>query len=534
VRRLSTSALTLVAVLFALAETAPAATIRGTSRADRLVGTPRPDTVFGLAGGDSVDGRAGADFLDGGRGVDLLAGGRGNDRVSAEMDGAIDTVTCGAGRDVVTADLADRVARDCETISRQLSRDPYRNADSQHETQVEPDSFAFGSTIVTTFQSGRYFDGGASNIGFATSTDGGRTWTSGFLPGLTIFSSPPGRAARVSDPVVAYDAVHGVWLIASLAVSPAVSELFVSRSTDGLTWSPPVTAARAVTAFLAYDKEWIACDNWPTSRFRGRCYLSFTDLVNRALSTQSSSDGGLTWTPPVPGPRLPTVGAQPVAQPDGTLVIVYIGVDAIDVVRSLDGGASFTASATISEVVEREVPLMRAPPLPSVEADASGRIFVAWHDCRFRVPCRGNDIVFSSSSDGISWTQPARVPISPASSPATYFVPGLAVDPSTSGSSGRIAIAYHAMPTAACFLACRVDVGLIVSATGGASWRAAERLNAQSMLVPWIADTNSGRMTGDYISTSFVDGIPIPVFSLASEPAGLGRFRQAIFARQPR
>jgi len=32
---------------------------------------------------------------------------------------------------------------------------------SQHGTEVEPDTFAFGSTIVAAFRVGRSFDGGA-------------------------------------------------------------------------------------------------------------------------------------------------------------------------------------------------------------------------------------------------------------------------------------------------------------------------------------------------------------------------------------
>ena len=38
----------------------------------------------------------------------------------------------------------------------QISSDPYTNTDSQHATQVEPDSFSFGSTIVTALKSSRY------------------------------------------------------------------------------------------------------------------------------------------------------------------------------------------------------------------------------------------------------------------------------------------------------------------------------------------------------------------------------------------
>jgi hypothetical protein len=56
-----------------------------------------------------------------------------------------------------------------------ISSDPYKNPDSNHKTQVEPDTLAFGNTIVSVFQSGRFFDGGASNIGFAPSPNGGQT-----------------------------------------------------------------------------------------------------------------------------------------------------------------------------------------------------------------------------------------------------------------------------------------------------------------------------------------------------------------------
>lgn len=84
----------------------------------------------------------------------------------------------------------------------QLSRDPYTNADSQHFTELEPDTYSFGSTIVAAFQAGRFADGGSSNNGWATSTDGGLTWKTGFLPGATQFTGGP--YTRVSDPVVTY------------------------------------------------------------------------------------------------------------------------------------------------------------------------------------------------------------------------------------------------------------------------------------------------------------------------------------------
>src|SRR5437762_2442000 len=129
----------------------------------------------------------------------------------------------------------------------EVSSDPYTNTTSQHATELEPDTFANGSTVVAAFQVGRFFNGGGTNIGFARSGDGGTTWTHGFLAGLTATSGVGGttgaRFERVSDPSVAFDAKHGVWLISSIPITSSllVPFVFVSRSTDdGLTWSSPV------------------------------------------------------------------------------------------------------------------------------------------------------------------------------------------------------------------------------------------------------------------------------------------------------
>src|SRR5260370_1286402 len=73
----------------------------------------------------------------------------------------------------------------------QISSDPFTNPTSQHATQVEPDTYSFGSTIVSVFQSGRFTDGGSSDIGWGTSTDNSTTWTHGFLPRITPYTSPP-------------------------------------------------------------------------------------------------------------------------------------------------------------------------------------------------------------------------------------------------------------------------------------------------------------------------------------------------------
>jgi hypothetical protein len=156
-------------------------------------------------------------------------------------------------------------------------------------------------------------------------------------------------------------------------------------------------------------------------------------------------------------------------------------------------------------------------------------VYVVWQDCRFRTSCATNDIVLSTSKNGTTWSAVTRVPIDPTTSSADHFIPGLAVDKTTSGSSARLALTYYFYPNANCSSStCELDVGFIDSVNGGASWSAPTQL-AGPMSLSWIAATSQGSMVGDYISTSFSAGKAIPVFVLASAPSD-GAFNEAATA----
>src|SRR5579862_3820379 len=145
-----------------------------------------------------------------------------------------------------------------------MSSDPYTIAPGQHATEVEPHMLANGSTLVAAFQTGRISPGGATDIGWATSTDGGTTWSHGFLPELTT-GEGSGPYDAASDPAVAYDAKHAVWMISSLPLSnsSATPAVVVSRSTDGgFTWQSPVSVD---ATSQSSDKNWIVCDSWLSS-----------------------------------------------------------------------------------------------------------------------------------------------------------------------------------------------------------------------------------------------------------------------------
>src|SRR5881409_1306936 len=144
-----------------------------------------------------------------------------------------------------------------------IATDPFTNPTSQHATIVEPDTYSFGSSIVAAAQWGRFTDGGASDIGVSVSTNNGSSWTAQALPGITVYSTPAGPYARISDPSVAYDAAHNVWMVSGLALDASLNGVAVtlSRSTNGgATWNNPVNVAVA-SGTENFDKNWTVCDN---------------------------------------------------------------------------------------------------------------------------------------------------------------------------------------------------------------------------------------------------------------------------------
>lgn len=396
-----------------------------------------------------------------------------------------------------------------------VSADPFTDPSSQHATEVEPDTFASGSTVVAAYQVGRSVTGGANDIGYARSPNGGSNWTtSGFLPGLTstagAYADPASPYVDVSDPSVAYDPSHDVWLIASIPVLPDGSTpgVLVSRSTNGgRTFGPRVQIPAPPVKRVDLDKSWIVCDGTPTSSHYGTCYTEFDNAAeDEQVYMSSSTDGGVTWsTPTSPAGAPKGLGGQPLVQPNGTVIVPFWTINkTVDVFRSTDGGSSWTSATTISKTVfHSDAGGIRTDPLPSAEIDGAGKVYVSWEDCRFRKSCSSNDIVFSTSSDGLNWSATARVPIDGVNSTVDHFLPGLAVDPATSGGGAHLALVYYFYPNTACtVITCQLEVGFISSPDGGAHWGAPTTL-AGPMSLTDLAATTQGPMVGDYMSTSF-------------------------------
>jgi hypothetical protein len=413
----------------------------------------------------------------------------------------------------------------------QISSDPYTIAPGQHATEVEPHMLASGTTLVAAFQTGRISPGGATAIGWATSTDGGTSWSHGFLPSLTT-GEGSGPYDAASDPSVAYDAKHGVWMIASLPLSstfqtPAV---VVSRSADGLTWQNPVSADPTAQSS---DKNWIVCDSWANSPHYGNCYLEWDDPFNQdKIQMSVSTDGGATWGGAMPTANLAQgIGGQPLVQPNGT-VVVPIETPSMAAFSSSDGGLSWTSPVTISNVqLHADVGGIRSGPLPSAAVDGAGTVWVVWEDCRFRSQCSTNDLVYSTSTDGVNWSAVTRIAIDGTSSTVDHFIPGIGIDPATSGKGAHVALHYYYYPQSNCTLStCQLMVGYISSANGGSSWNSPVTLTGP-MRLGWLPNSQNGLMVGDYIATAFTNGIPHGVFAVATANSGT-LFSQAIYTGQ--
>ena len=363
---------------------------------------------------------------------------------------------------------------------------------------------------------------GSADVGFATSTDGGLTWKFGNLPGLTVnFKNGPYGAA--ADPSVAFDAKHGQWLISTLPLAGLdgnnglIGDVAVSRSTDGLHWGNPIP----IDTTHLDDKNWTACDNTPTSPFYGNCYTEWDQAFGSGdILMSTSSDGGLTWTPgKASADHAGGLGGEPVVQPNGTVIVPFEGFGLASI-TSTDGGKTWARSVNIASISQHgEAGNMRNPNLPSVEIDGVGKVFVVWSDCRFRAGCSSNDIVMSTTTDGRTWTAPVRIPIDATNSTVDHFLPGIGVDPATSGTTAHLTLAYYFFPVSNCGNTCQLDVGFVTSSDGGQTWTAGKKI-AGPMQLKWLPLSDNGYMVADYISVSYANGNPFAVFAAAKAPTG--------------
>jgi len=139
--------------------------------------------------------------------------------------------------------------------------------------------------------------------GFSTSSDGGQTWTSGFLP----TAGPNG--ATDGDPALGSDR-SGNFHFAGLGTDAnGKFGIIANNSTDGgQTWSPAVV----IQLDNGADKDWLTVGPDPTHENQDNIYVTWTSFQSTGAQLRfgRSTDGGATWTTkaifaPAPDPTHP-------------------------------------------------------------------------------------------------------------------------------------------------------------------------------------------------------------------------------------
>ncbi len=126
--------------------------------------------------------------------------------------------------------------------------------------------------------------------GFSTSHDGGRTWSSGFVP--PVSEDAP---FTFGDPALAIDRRGNVFYASLGTDAVGRGALIINKSTDhGSTFG----TATVVALDDGSDKEWLAIGPDPTAPSRDNIYVTWTSFVKGAsqLWLARSTDGGLTFS----------------------------------------------------------------------------------------------------------------------------------------------------------------------------------------------------------------------------------------------
>jgi hypothetical protein len=285
---------------------------------------------------------------------------------------------------------------------------------SEPDTLVEPSvavSPVNANIAVAAAHDGRFASGGAVDISYAWTSNGGASWHHAALQGLTIATG--GVWGRASDPVVAFGPDGDVYISALVIDIPGcASGVAVARSTDGgAVFGAPVLAHMSRTCNYSDDKNWLTVDTQPASPHRGRLYQFWTAFLTAhghpAGSPQVlrwSDDHGVHWssTVAVSGPHENTQNSQPMIQPDGSITDVYLGSGTSMFARtSHDGGATWSGEALVTNAVGGGPAGIRCC-LPSSAADpVSGELYTVWEG---NGPGTRDPVELSSSADGRHWS----------------------------------------------------------------------------------------------------------------------------------
>jgi hypothetical protein len=442
------------------------------------------------------------------------------------------------------------------------------NSEVEPWVEVNPTD---SDNIVAFYQQDRWSNGGSRSNVAGVSLDGGETFETVVVPGLSDCSG--GEFERATDPWLSFSP-NGVLHQISLVFDQDPPEpdplalggrngLAVSRSFDGgLSWTDPILIIDDTDPLLFNDKQSITAD--PTdSDF---VYAVWDRLENLGLGPfdflgpglfARSTDGGVSWEEAReifdPGTGNQIIGAQIVVLPDGTLlnffdqIINLLPDGSVDPTpftlafqRSDDKGVTFAPTERGIRVDDMLALGVVTPDLEALVRDAfilfdvavdprSGRIYAVWQDSRFSDGAF-DEVAFALSRDGgQSWSETIKVsqtpadPVSPLRQQA--FIPSVAV-----ARDGTVGVSYYDFRNdvdGAPELADHFLVRCRSHCADAASWGGEVRLTEESF--DYLqAPTAGGLFLGDYVGLTATKRQLLAVFQQSFiDDRASGFFRRA-------
>jgi hypothetical protein len=301
-----------------------------------------------------------------------------------------------------------------------------------------------------------------SGTGVYRSTDGGATWTNSLVPGYPADTSPAGTAspthgscAAAGDPTQAFDGAGRLFygFICFNRAKPTNGSLYVATyDQDGGRYVRTVRVDRGTPSVWGLFQDKI---NVTVDQASGNVYVLWAQYpgqaANNTLHFARSTDHGQTFSKPVritPG-LAEEQFADATVGPDGTLYVTYRTIahqsstaDAIWLVRSTDGGESFSAPSLVASITPFDsnqfsgngadtcgdgpfacpsgLTFARFSSQSAVAADATG-VHVVYSA---ETPAGQAKIFVRNSTDGLTWPSP---PITLDSAPRGHqFFPDIA------------------------------------------------------------------------------------------------------------
>jgi hypothetical protein len=420
--------------------------------------------------------------------------------------------------------------------------------DSQTEPWVDVNP-ADARNLVGMFQEDRWSTGGARNLTFAVSRDGGETWANQALQGVGRLAG--GTYERVTDPWVEFGPFNRVHAT-SLAFDDSTprNAVFVHTSTDGgATWGPPVLVAADTLIQFFNDRQSLTVDDFPASPFYGRVYVGWDRLASRgpgyaytgdglvAYSANGGSSFSQAFTAAPTGNNEQTLTNLPVVLPSGTVLDVgtYYRNQSFGkngafffVTRSTDGGRTWSPVSFPEPLKAIGVPGIRGGDgVPNATVDRrTGKVYAVWQDSRFSRGKRDDILLVSSTDGGRTWSAPVQVNDTPAGAQAA-FTPTVKVD-----ANGRVGVLYYDLrnDVSARDTTFTTTEWIAFSVDGGRTFGASRRVSPDFDHA--AAAFAGGFFLGDYQGLGVAGSTFFPFFGATLAPQANGAIGSDVFSTQ--